>query len=501
MYRYLHSTAIVAPSLIFALAMPAQDDGKAKGSNGLVVNPHTSGPAMANASTNVSLVRNWRRTSGGYNDIWGWTSPDGREFAYVGERSGIWFVETTDPTNIRQVGWWSAPRSTWRDFTNYGKYVYAVSEGHSGIRIFDMSNPSSPRYVGTVATSQIRNTHNISVDPATGHLYLSGTNQGLAIYDASSNPTNPRFVGSWNSSYTHDCCIRRGKAYLSNGRSYVCRIMDTTNPSSLREIGRASTPGGYDHNVWVSDDDQVMAVTDEISRGGNSPHLTLWDISNPARPVQRGKYDLNGIVHNVFIIGRTAYMSHYYHGFHMIDMANLSNPAMVAEYDTSSSTSGYNGAWGVYPFADSGLIYVSDISNGLYVLRVTAGHMNRYEIGTKGSAGLIPRMKFDGATPRVGVTALKLKIMKMRPNSAGALLVAAGKGKFNLFGVQINVDPATVQVVRFRSDSNGRAVLPAAIPNNPGLAGGRVYMQILAEDAGNANGFSASRGMWTGIAK
>ena len=36
---------------------------------------------------------------------------------------------------------------------------------------------------------------------------------------------------------------------------------------------------------------------------------------------------------------------------------------------------------------------------------------------------------------------------------------------------------------------------------NAGLGGARIYMQIVAEDTGNSNGFSSSRGMWAGIAK
>ena len=89
----------------------------------------------------------------------------------------------------------------------------------------------------------------------------------------------------------------------------------------------------------------------------------------------------------------------------------------------------------------------------------------------------------------------------MKPNSQGALLVAAGKGNFKLLGVQVNVDPATVQVIRFRADGTGKAILSAPIANDPNLGGARVYMQVLAEDTGNSNGFSSSRGMWTGIAR
>ncbi|NIW25144.1 MAG: hypothetical protein GWN29_11565, partial [Gammaproteobacteria bacterium] len=46
----------------------------------------------------------------------------------------------------------------------------------------------------------------------------------------------------------------------------------------------------------------------------------------------------------------------------------------MATYDTWPGVSeGFNGAWGVYPFAASGNIYVSDISSGLYIFRLVDG--------------------------------------------------------------------------------------------------------------------------------
>ena len=173
------------PLLLAAVASAQDPDGKASARADAATPPVQAG-GDGGGSLNTRLVRHWHRAAGvGYNDIWGSTTPDGRELCYVGEQAGIWIVETTDPTNIRQLGWFSAPNSVWRDFAHLGHYVYAVSDGHRGIRIIDVSNPDNPVDLGTVQTSAIRNTHNITADPATGHLYLSGTNQGLALIAAS----------------------------------------------------------------------------------------------------------------------------------------------------------------------------------------------------------------------------------------------------------------------------------------------------------------------------
>ena len=227
--------------------------------------------------------------------------------------------------------------------------------------------------------------------------------------------------------------------------------------------------------------------------------MTVWDISNPQSPVQRGKFDLMTTVHNVFVMGRTAYMSHYREGVQIVDLADPTKPTMVASYDTSNNF-GF-GCWGIHAFSDHGLIYATDQTQGLYVLQIDCGHMNRYEKGTVGSTGLMPRARFDGATPRVGAAALRIEVENLQPNAPLWLLAGPNAGKANLLGVQVNVDLSTAVIKRYQADTNGNASLPAPIPNAPGLANTRIYMQVVALDTGNANGFSASRGFWTGLCR
>ncbi|MCA8957876.1 MAG: choice-of-anchor B family protein [Planctomycetes bacterium] len=453
---------------------------------------------------NFTLVRNWKRSAGlTYNDVWGYTAPDGREFAIVGETAGIWIVETTDPNNLQQIAWYSAPSSTWRDMHNWKNYIYVSTENRTqrGFRVIDMANPSSPVDHGYVQTSTFINAHNTSIDQDRGIIYFSGSNQGVAIYDAAANPTNPPLINNWSTLYTHDICIRRGRAYFALGYSYQVRIFDVRNPLSLVQLGTCNTPGGYAHNSWVSDDDQILCCTDEIARGSNTPHMTVWDISNPASPVQKGDYDLGSsyIVHNVFMIGRTAYMSQYLCGVHMVDIANPTTPTRVGRYDTSTVASGYAGCWGIYPFSESGLVYASDMQNGLFVFRVECGHLNRYEVGTKGSNNLVPRARFDGATPKVNASGLQLVVENLKPNARCFLLLGARSAKLNLLGVQVNVDLNGSFLFEVRADANGVVRMPTPVPNNPTLGNSKIYLQVFGEDTGMPQGLSASRGMWVGI--
>ena len=66
---------------------------------------------------------------------------------------------------------------------------------------------------GFKATSQVTSAHNVRSDPVSKHIYvLGGNNRGMAIFDASTDPVNPKFVAVWNSNYIHDGCFRRGCA-------------------------------------------------------------------------------------------------------------------------------------------------------------------------------------------------------------------------------------------------------------------------------------------------
>ena len=87
------------------------------------------------------------------------------------------------------------------------------------------------------------------------------------------------------------------------------------------------------------------------------------------------------------------------------------------------------------------------------------------------------------------------------PNATFVFAFSSSKGSGRVLGVDIHINLASARMVFLRADADGKAVIPAPIPNDPRLDRATVYFQIFAEDKGKPLGFSASRGMWTGIGK
>jgi hypothetical protein len=77
--------------------------------------------------------------------------------------------------------------------------------------------------------------------------------------------------------------------------------------------------------------------------------------------------------HNGYTIGDRYYVSHYKRGLVIFDVTNPRALTEVGSFDTylspSANSAGTDGAWGVYPFLPSGTLLVSDIENGLFLLR------------------------------------------------------------------------------------------------------------------------------------
>jgi choice-of-anchor B domain-containing protein len=166
-------------------------------------------PAQGNGATLLAKIKQYSE----YNDIWGYTAPNGDEYAIVGTTTGTAFYNCTDPTSPYNVGFISGPNSIWRDMKTYGEYAYIVTEGGGGMQIVDLSNPENPSLVKTWGTQYWTNAHNIQIDVADAKAYACGTNKGLRVMDIS-NPTNPSLWATKSSPYIHDLHVQNGKAHL-----------------------------------------------------------------------------------------------------------------------------------------------------------------------------------------------------------------------------------------------------------------------------------------------
>ena len=72
------------------------------------------------------------------------------------------------------------------------------------------------------------------------------------------------------------------------------------------------------------------------------------------------------------------YLSYYYDGLRVFDISDPSNPVQTLMFDTyqPNNHNSYKGAWGVYPYLNSGNVLVSDMQSGLYIIELNTTSTN-----------------------------------------------------------------------------------------------------------------------------
>ena len=324
---------------------------------------YSSSPAQSQQLQLLAHVNAY--SSAGYNDCWGYIAPDGREYALLGVQTGTSIVDITDPANVNEVDFFTSATSLWKDIKTYQHYAYAVTDlSGIGLQIFDLSNlPNSvtelPTYTG-FSTS-----HNIYIDVENAMLYAQGGGAVRAISLA--DPENPVQLSTFGIE-CHDIYARNNIVYVSEGFSGSIGVYDLSTPTNPTFVARINVPSsGYVHNAWLSDDGNFLMSTEETT----GKTVKYWDIHNLGNATITDTY-LGGssLAHNTHIKGDYAYISHYESGLKVVDISDPNNIFEVGYYDTypQGESPNFNGAWGAFPFFNSGKVLISDIQSGLYVV-------------------------------------------------------------------------------------------------------------------------------------
>ncbi len=336
---------------------------------------------------NTYLIANLDNYTG-YSACWGYTAPNGREYAIIGCFQGTSFVDITDSANVQEVGFLPTSGAStnsgngWREMKVYSHYAYIVSEApNSGIQIVDLQYlPDSINYVGKFTVGSLSDIHSISQSGP--YLYINGSNtsfgNGVTIFDLTVNPRVPVKRGAWNTRYVHDCRVKNDTIWGMNinsqdGQVTVINAANKDNPVEITNW--LNVPNPSPHNCDLTTDSKYLLTTDEV--GNNPPRLLkIWNVQNLQNPVTVTTWQptniTNSRVHNVEIYGDYAVIAHYSAGIRIVDISNPLSPTEVAWYDTypANNNFNYSGCWGVFKFP-SGKIIGSDISNGLFVINTT----------------------------------------------------------------------------------------------------------------------------------
>ncbi len=366
-------------------------------------------------------VYSWRG-----NDLWGWTDPvTGAEIAIMGTAAGSSFVDLSDPSAPVFLG--TLPTQTvssgWRDIKTYRDYAYIVSESEDhGMQIFDLKMlrniHGSQRFSDFKQVGDFGSAHNLAINEESGRAYVVGSDYpgcfgGILMYDLAAHPDNPTLLGCFSGAvtrnqaggalyptdvYTHDlqCVIYHGPDSKYQGRE-ICLSLDerTIGIADMssdvpEQIARFSYENArYVHQGWLTEDHQYFLVNDEFDEYYSQQNTTsyVWDVRDLDKPVLVNVITnpSDAIGHNAYIKGDIAYQANYTSGLRLVDVSDIANGGPeVAYFDTHPEDDAivgtctaparcgkaeFAGAWSVYPFFASGILLVSDMKRGLFVLQ------------------------------------------------------------------------------------------------------------------------------------
>ena len=441
----------------------------------------------------------------------------------IGLGDGTGVVDVTDPANPREVVTIPGNASPWREVKIYQSfdagsnrfraYAYITTEApNSGLQVIDLSGlPATATLATTLLDTGSQHTAYISnIDYATNmalpgaeaFLYLAGSdidNGAWRVYSLA-NPEQPQFIAAApaGTEYVHDATsllITDARAAQCGVGHNPCEVYVDFNENTvdlwdvtdkLAPILLSSTTysdASYTHSGWPTADQRHIFVhdeTEEINRGLFTQIYTM-NVDDLQNPFIVGSYQGPDTTtdHNGYTKGNFLYVSHYRRGLVVFDASNPEDLREVASFDTflapAGNSAGTDGAWGVYPFFPSGTVVISDISNGLIVLRDQAATLAQ-NVGRIAYAGISAQVAEASADARV--------IVRRNGGTAGAISIDYATS--DLSAIAGNDYTATTGTLNWAAGDMTDRTIAIPVTNDTEIEPDEAFRVTLANVAGGA---------------
>jgi hypothetical protein len=248
-----------------------------------------------------------------------------------------------------------------------GRYLYTAAD--KVLAVFDVSNPQSPSRVGDYAFPD----RILGFRPLGRFVYVAANLYGLGILEISDAGT-PMLRGNYKTpGSAKNVAVSGGIAVIADqvaGLDFV-DVKDPAKPMPIGSVyldGFASdvaSAGSYAYAVdrpngfYVADmskpklEEPISSLRSSVSMNGNfqlevvqdaagrlvtavrSPRLLLYDISNPATPVERGPFLTPGGGQRLAVRGTMVYVADGPAGLQVIDLSAPAAPRIVGTYQTT----------------------------------------------------------------------------------------------------------------------------------------------------------------------
>ena len=301
----------------------------------------------------------------------------------------------------------------------------SVKDSWEGVKVFDISKPTAPKYVASVETKCGSHTHTLapSKDKKNLYAYVSSYSPNAAFPDCQpphdlisivkipvKNPAAAAVVaepvvfpdggngpGNYSSTTSgcHDITAYPAKDIAAGacmGDGVLFDIKDREKPKVIEQV-RDTTNFAFWHSATFNNDGNKIVFTDELGGGGGAtcnPTVgpekganAIYDITKAKKLAFKSYYKIprtqanteNCVAHNGSLIpikGKDIMVQAWYQGgISVFDFTDSANPKELAWFDRgplSAERLVLGGSWSAYYY--NGFIYSSDIQKGFDVFEV-----------------------------------------------------------------------------------------------------------------------------------
>lgn len=287
-------------------------------------------------------------------------------------KGGFLLYDVTNPHQPKKLGFWEVTKKTngthelYLTVKNNRAFVLAANPyadyyshgAEKDFQIVDVSNPANPKtvyqfdprtlpevaddfngYHWNAPDGKIRPAFNHSTMVDGKYAYVSMWDLGTMIFDIST-PDKPVYLG--RTTYASDQQGSAHSAAVAKGGTVLIETREVYNP----------TREGYEQLYGYT---RIFDIKDK-----RNPKLLSEFKTEIIDDIEDGVTFAN-TVHDPKVVGNTLYLSHYAGGVRAVDISNPAKPVEIGKYVPLNSD-----IWGV--FVERNYILASDIGSGLKVL-------------------------------------------------------------------------------------------------------------------------------------
>ena len=299
------------------------------------------------------------------NDIWGFYDLNTeREYALIGLENGVAIVDVSNPSSPFEIDTVAGASSTWRDIKVYQffdetsqrfhAFAYVTTDNANiGLRLIDLSGlPHSVS--GSVAVSPELSAHNVYITNLdyTTNSVVDGVPP--VLYTAGSNLSNGRI-----------------RAYALDVPTVLTLTADAPVLGSSHDLSSVTIRDARINQCPAATTHCVLLID------ANEDNLQIWDATNPANPVRLSStlYAEWGCVHSAWFTrdGNYAFVQDELDELdfggntrlRIFDMSNLAQPVLAGTWTGTEAAIDHNG------FVRGNRYYMANYTRGLTILDIS----------------------------------------------------------------------------------------------------------------------------------